>query len=102
MYIHTRYQNHRPRGRGFRLNEDALTASAVLLVSLNKSAELLQTALGVARLLVPPTFYLSGSSRIALGGEEMYLDLQGNGEPPCGFGAFHADVVRCLFYVYLW
>ena len=44
----------------FPLDENALTASAVLLVSLNKSAELLQTALMVARLLVPPTFHLSG------------------------------------------
>ena len=33
---------------------------------------------------------------MALGGEAMYLDLQGNGEPPRGFGAFHADVARCL------
>jgi len=33
---------------------------------------------------------------MALGGEGMYLDLQGNGELPRGSGTFHADVVRCL------
>ena len=86
---------------GFRLNRAALTASAVLLVSLNKSTELLQTALKVAHLLVPPTFHLSGSSRMALGGEEIYLDLQSNGEPPRGFGAFHSDVARCLSELYI-
>jgi len=80
----------------FPLDGNAFTVSAVFLVCFNDSAELLQTALEVARFPVLPTLHLSGSSRRALGGEEMYPDLQGNGEPPRGFGAFHADVARCL------
>lgn len=44
----------------FRLDGNALTTSAFLLVSPNNSAELLQLALEVARLPVPPTLHLSG------------------------------------------